>query len=218
MCARARVCICLYVCECVYVSVCVCVSVCSVRACMVRARKVPAAVEGREREREKKVEEGPSRKKSLCVHVKNFQRPCLFFPPFFLFLFYNHGDSDDDADNNDDDDVERKSCDSTSSFGFISLSRHIASSPFSKAKGTAYGCFRKWVDTRRSVSIEGRSREMRSRSPLRPWPWHGLCTSCSDLYCTRCALETENTEMSFPGIVCVFRIAREECSVALRST
>jgi len=88
MCARARVCICLYMCVsvCVCVCVCVCVSVCSVRACIVRARKVPAAVEGREREREKKVEEGPSRKKSLCVHVKNFQRPCLFFPLFFFFF------------------------------------------------------------------------------------------------------------------------------------
>lgn len=30
---------------------------------------------------------------------------------------------------------------------------------------------------------------MRSRSPLRPWPWHGLRTFCSGAYCTRCALE-----------------------------
>jgi hypothetical protein len=91
--ARARVCayvcirVCIgYVCVCACVCVCVCACVCCVRACIVRARKVPAAVEGREREREKKVEEGPSRKKSLCVHVKNFQRPCLFFLLFFFFF------------------------------------------------------------------------------------------------------------------------------------
>jgi len=134
--ARARVCMC----------VCMCVFVCCVRACIVRARKIPTAVEGRERERER--EKGRRRAvakgESLRTREK-FPTTSSFLSPFFLFPFYNHGDSDDDAGNNDeDDDVERrKSCDSTSSFGFISLSRHIASSPFSKAKGTAYGCFRK---------------------------------------------------------------------------
>jgi len=104
----------------------------------------------RERERERKRERD---RRSVEEEEKSFLRGKFWTTVCIVFRFsYDDGDGDGNA-------VERRSCDSTSSSGFMSLSRHIASSPFSKAKGTAYGCFRKWVDTSRSVSIEGRSRD-----------------------------------------------------------
>lgn len=53
----------------------------------------------------------------------------------------------------------------------MSRSRHIIG-PFFQAQGTAYGCFKKWVDTNRKVSIEGHPNGDGTRSPDSPLPWH----------------------------------------------
>lgn len=101
---------------------------------------------GREREIE-----GPSKKKKSpsCVRVKiSNDRACFFSS--FTFLFFNFTAT-----------TTPLSGDRATRLVLGSCPYHGTSHrcPFSKAKGTAYGCFRKWVDTSRSVSIEGRSRD-----------------------------------------------------------
>jgi hypothetical protein len=61
------------------------------------------------------------------------------------------GDDDDDDDDDDNDDDDDDDDDDDGAHGFMSRSRHIA-------RSSAYGCLRKWVDTNRSLSIEGPAR------------------------------------------------------------